>query len=118
MSTSETTATHLVDCGVVCNWPSRNAIYDYLPADWRDYVPPAQPRFASVLPAYRNPLGDWLPEARAGEHGQAASDVRAIAQRVAPGNRAILLLDEGSILPAVGATYVVEQLVVAGNRWL
>lgn len=112
--------TRAIDCGVVCNWPTRNDIYAYLSDGWRDYVPPGQPRFAAVMPSWRNPSGDWLPEARATAEGQAASDVSAIVRKALSSDveRAILLLDEGGVLPAVGATYVVEQLVVAANRWL
>ena len=110
----------VIDSGVVCNWPTRADLYAYLSRDWRDYVPPGQSRFALVIPSWSSPTGDWLPEAHATGSGQAASDVGAIAAHaLGPDvDRAILMMDEGALLPAVGATYIVEQLVVAANRWL
>lgn len=123
-STSERTsaarATAVIDCGVVCNWATRADLYAYLPSDWRDYVPPGQPRFAVVMPSWNNPQGDWRPEARTTGNGQAASDVAAIAAHALEPDvgKATLLMDEGALLPAVAATYIVEQLTVAANRWL
>src|ERR1700742_39076 len=89
-------ATAVIDCGVVCNWASRAELYAYLPRDWRDYVPPGQPRFAVVIPSWNNPNGDWRPEARATESGQAASDVGAIAAHALGPDvgKATLLMDE------------------------
>lgn len=108
----------MIDCGVVCNWPSREAIHAYLPQAWRDYVFPGQPRFALVLPAWESPDGDWRPEAHG--DGLPGSNVHATVSHVLQPDveRAILVMDEGAMLPAVAATYMVEQLVIAANRWL
>ncbi|MQA87926.1 MAG: amidohydrolase family protein [Streptosporangiales bacterium] len=108
-------------------WATQVEVTDHLPEGWREHIgrPGTLPGGAGAMPLlpaqpWRNPTGDYLPSAVAGDNLPAGSSPELTIAQVldaGPERRGILSHDRGMFIPAVPNTYRASAVVSAINDW-